>query len=160
MNKLEDKTNLTWWDFIIHQREIKEEMDNDSRLLDENQMYLGKLETTLQEKNYEIKQLKNDYNEITRLLTLKMRDMERVSKQNQKMFNKIEKLETTTKKQKDTIDKLKKNVERKDEEIKVINDRLEYCRSHRRAPDIEELKAYTYDRKEVSKRIRRRNVSK
>lgn len=159
MKKLEDKTNLTWWDFMIHQKEIRQEMDNDSRLLDENQMYLGKLETTLQEKNYEIKQLTNDYDELSKLYALKERDLVKVTK----LDTQLKKVQKTCKKQQKTIDRLNVLLSVKNEENRVLNDRLAYCHEHLREdiPDIEELKAYIGGRKKVLNNIRRKqNVSK
>lgn len=50
----------------------------------------------------------------------------------------------------------------KDAEIKTLKDELEialkkiaFCKSHSRLPNTEELKAYTYGRKEVLKRMKR-----
>lgn len=163
MKKLEDKTSLTWWDFIIHQKEIRQEMDSDSRLLDENQMYLGKLETSLQEKNYEIKQLTNDYDELSKLYALKERDLVKVTKQVTKLDTQLKKTQKTCKKQQKTIDKLNVLLSVKNDENRVLNDRLAYCHEHLREdiPDIEELKAYVGGRKKVLNNIRRKqNVSK
>lgn len=161
MKKMEDKVNLTWWDFIIHQKEIRKEMESDSMLLDENQLYLGKLETTLQEKNYEIKQLTNDYDEISKLYALKERDLNKVSKQVIKLTKQLEKAQKMSNKQQLIINKLRITLGNKDDEIKILENRLDYSLSHRRAPDIEEIKAYECNKKEVLKKIRgNKNVSK
>lgn len=161
MKKLEDKTNLTRLDYFIYYRQLKEESEYTDRLLDENKLYLKKLETVIQEKTYEIKQLTSDYDEVSKILIMKTKDVERLSKQITKLTNKLEKVETTAEKQKNLIEKLKLELVKKEEELEVTNNRLEYCRSHRRSPDIEEIKAYTLDRREVEKRIRRSpNVSK
>ncbi len=154
MRKMEDKANLTWWDFIIHQKEIKQEMENDSRLLDENQLYLSKLETTIQQKNAKISLLEDDYKKIKDLYALKDIDLCRVNQQLNKTNKQLEKARKTLDKQRKTINELNVSLSNKNEEIEVLNDRLEYCRSHRRAPDLEEIKAYELNKKEVLKKIR------
>lgn len=159
MKKLEDKTNLTRIDYFIYYKELKKESEEVDRLLDENKLYLTKLESGIQEKNYEIKQLTKDYDEVSKLLTIKIRENERMTKEITKLNNKINKLQDQYEKQKQNVDKLNYEIGKKNDELCVLNDRLEFCRSHRRAPDIEELKAYTYKEDEVTKRIRRQNVS-
>lgn len=154
MKKMEDKANLTWWDFIIHQKEIKQEMENDSRLLDENQMYLGKLETTIQQKNAIISSLEEEYKNLKDLYALKDIDLCRVNQQLSKTNKRLEKAQKTLDKQRKTINELNVSIINKNEEIDILNDRLEYCRNHRRAPDLEEIKAYELNKKEVLKKIR------
>jgi len=163
MKKLEDKENLTRFDYFIYYKRLKEEAENDSKLLDENKLYLTKLETTIQEKNYEIKQLSNDYDETSKLLALKIRDLERVTKQVNKVSNKLEKTQNMVKKQQKTIEKLNVLLSVKNDENRVLNDRLAYCHEHLREdiPNIEELKAYVGGRKKVLNNIRgKQNATK
>jgi hypothetical protein len=90
---------------------------------------------------------------------MKLRENEKLIKEISKLSHKLEKVQNLAEKQKKNIDNLNYKLEKKNEELAIINERLEFCRSHRRAPDIEELKAYTYKEEEVSKRLRRKNVS-
>lgn len=159
MKKLEDKTNLTRLDYFIYYKELKAESENTDRLLDENKLYLEKLENIIQEKNYEIKQLEKDYDETNKLLALKIKDIDKMTKQISKLSNALEKVQKTANRQQKVIEKLNISLVNKDEELRITNERLNYCKSHRRSPDIEELKAYTYREDEVTKRIRGKNVS-
>lgn len=161
MKRLEDKVNLTRLDYFIYYNQLKEEREQDSRLLDENKIYLNQLETALQEKNYRIKQVERDYDELSKLLALRERDLGKIIKQVDKINKQLEKAQKQVNKQQLTINKLNIQLGNKNDEIRILSDRLDYSLSHRRAPDIEEIKAYEMNKKEVLKKIRgKKNATK
>lgn len=107
--------------------EQKEELDSKSMLLKTKDTLLKKRDKSI----YDLTQQLNDYK-----LKVADKDIELIN--------------------------LKNDNFEKEETIKTLKDKLElalkkiaFCKSHSRLPNVEELKAYTYGRKEVIKRIRK-----
>ena len=153
------KTLLEIRDFVnwvFHYKTIKNEYEEE---LKSNSLELIRLNKKIKEKDkiieekekvisVQFKTLESDGNKKQELKKL----LDKVEKDNNKLNARIEsyKLEKSSI-CKDMTD-LTIELEKTKEELEKTSKRLEYCKSHRRAPTTEEILAYDYSRKEVLKR--------
>lgn len=153
------KTLLEIRDFVnwvFHYKTIKNEYEEE---LKRNSLELIRLNKKIKEKDkiieekekvisVQFKTLESDGNKKQELKKL----LDKVEKDNNKLNARIEsyKLEKSSI-CKDMTD-LTIELEKTKEELEKTNRRLEYCKTHRRAPTTEEILAYDYSRKEVLKR--------
>lgn len=158
------KTLLEIRDFVnwvFHYKTIKNEYEEE---LKRNSLELIRLNKKIKEKDKIIED-----KEIAILLHSKTIEdlhikrinlqklLDKVEKDNNKLNARIEsyKLEKSSI-CKDMTD-LTIELEKTKEELEKTSKRLEYCKSHRRAPTTEEILAYDYSRKEVLKRNKEKN---
>lgn len=153
------KTLLEIRDFVnwvFHYKTIKNEYEEE---LKRNSLELIRLNKKIKEKDkiieekekvisVQFKTLESDGNKKQELKKL----LDKVEKDNNKLNARIEsyKLEKSSI-CKDMTD-LTIELEKTKEELEKTSKRLEYCKTHRRAPTTEEILAYDYSRKEVLKR--------
>lgn len=153
------KTLLEIRDFVnwvFHYKTIKNEYEEE---LKRNSLELIRLNKKIKEKDkiieekekvisVQFKTLESDGNKKQELKKL----LDKVEKDNNKLNARIEsyKLEKSSI-CKDMTD-LTIELEKTKEELEKTSRRLEYCKTHRRAPTTEEILAYDYSRKEVLKR--------
>lgn len=153
------KTLLEIRDFVnwvFHYKTIKNEYEEE---LKSNSLELIRLNKKIKEKDkiieekekvisVQFKTLESDGNKKQELKKL----LDKVEKDNNKLNARIEsyKLEKSSI-CKDMTD-LTIELEKTKEELEKTSKRLEYCKTHRRAPTTEEILAYDYSRKEVLKR--------
>ena len=158
------KTLLEIRDFVnwvFHYKTIKNEYEEE---LKRNSLELIRLNKKIKEKDKIIED-----KEIAILLHSKTIEDLHVKKSNlQKLLDKVEKDNNklnarieSYKLEKSSICKDMTNLtielEKTKEELEKTSKRLEYCKSHRRAPSTEEILAYDYSRKEVLKRSKESN---
>ena len=158
------KTLLEIRDFInwvFHYKTIKNEYEEE---LKRNSLELIRLNKKIKEKDKIIED-----KEIAILLHSKTIEDLHVKKINlQKLLDKVEKDNNklnarieSYKLEKSSICKdmtdLTIELEKTKEELEKTSKRLEYCKTHRRAPTTEEILAYDYSRKEVLKRSKEKN---
>lgn len=150
---LEIRDFVNW---VFHYKTIKNEYEEELKC---NSLELIRLNKKIKEKDkiieekekvisVQFKALESDGNKKKELKKL----LDKVEKDNNKLNARIEsyKLEKSSI-CKDMTD-LTIELEKTKEELEKTSKRLEYCKSHRRAPTTEEILAYDYSRKEVLKR--------
>ncbi|MBE6156947.1 MAG: hypothetical protein E7161_04325 [Firmicutes bacterium] len=153
------KTLLEIRDFVnwvFHYKTIKNEYEED---LKRNSLELIRLNKKIKEKDKIIED-----KEIAILLHSKTIEDLRLKKSDlQKLLDKVEKENSNLKakienykREKRAIAKemhsLNSELEKVKFQLEETTERLEYCKTHRRAPTKEEIIAYDYSRKEVLKR--------
>lgn len=71
--------------------------------------------------------------------------------------NKLEEKEKTRKNLASKLGGVQGTIKHLEKELQMANDKIEFLKNNRKAPSLEELKAYEYSRKEVLKRQNERN---
>ena len=150
---LEIRDFINW---IFHYKTIKNEYEEE---LKRNSLELIRLNKKIKEKDKIIEDkeiailLHSNTIEDLHVKKINLQKLlDKVEKDNNKLNARIEsyKLEKSSI-CKDMTD-LTIELEKTKEEIEKTSKRLEYCKTHRRAPSTEEILAYDYSRKEVLKR--------
>lgn len=158
------KTLLEIRDFVnwvFHYKTIKEEYETE---LKSSSLELIRLNKKIKEKDKIIEDREKAISLQIKAFddeTIKKNDIKKllasVEKENSRLKAKIESMKLEKTAIGKEMKELTIELEETKDKLEETTNRLDYCKKHRRAPDMSQIVAYTYSQKEVLKRENERN---
>lgn len=153
------KTLLEIRDFVnwvFHYKTIKNEYEEEihqgsldliraNKKIKEKDQAIKNTESLVTSRNAKIKELNDNYDKLKNHVS-------EIEKLNNKLRSNIESYKLEKKELVKEISNLTIELENTKNQLESTSKRLDYCKTHRRAPSKEEILAYDYSRKEVLKR--------
>lgn len=126
---------------------IKKKYDDLLLIQKANEELLSKREIRFQELNNKYGQLQRELKDKNTIIVDQIQYID-------ELRLKLEKTEYARRKNAGAIGGLKTKIKELEEKLNKANYTIEYYRKNRKQPNVEEIKAYEYSRKEVEKRIK------
>lgn len=125
-------------------KEIEKEAEDFNTECNRKQRRIEKLQHELRSKEQERKELVLNGQGVIeeKILTIKNLENDITN-----LENKLKEKENQRRKAVGSIGGLKRQIKKRDEEINTLNERIEFLKTNRRSPNLEELKDYTLRRK-------------